>query len=146
MKQKEVGKQMTYLSKAIILCAGLALTACTNPDRFGSGGAGGAGAGAYAPGSAQDPKSPLVGTELVGTSMTSAGNGGNVIPEYERAADQNDFVKFYNSNRGYVSCELTPENWTSWFRATPFVDKPGSPLETKATFVIENGQPGAKQA
>lgn len=94
----------------------------------------------------QDPKSPLVGTELVGTSMTSAGNGGNVIPEYERAADQNDFVKFYNSNRGYVSCELTPENWTSWFRATPFVDKPGSPLETKATFVIENGQPGAKRA
>ncbi len=94
----------------------------------------------------QDPKSPLVGTELVGTAMTSGGNGGNVIPEYERAAEQNDFVKWYNSNRGYVTCELTPDAWTSYFRATPFVDKPGSPILTKGTFVIEQGKPGARPA
>lgn len=94
----------------------------------------------------QDPNSPLVGTELVGTSMTSGGNGGNVIAEYERAAAQNDFVRWYNSNRGYVSCELTPATWTTHFRATPFVDKPDSPIDTKATFVIEAGQAGAKQA
>ncbi len=97
----------------------------------------------------QDPKSPLVGTELVGTSMTSGGNGGNggnVIPEYERAARQNDFVKWYNSNRGYVSCELTPNAWTTYFRATPFVDKPGAPVLTNGTFVIEEGKPGARSA
>ena len=91
----------------------------------------------------QDPKSPIVGTELVGTSMTSAGNGGNFIPEYERAADQNDFVKWYNSNRGYVTCELTPEKWISYFRCIPYVDKPGAPIETKGTFTIEQGRPGA---
>ncbi|WP_040768092.1 alkaline phosphatase D family protein [Novipirellula maiorica] len=91
----------------------------------------------------QDPKSPVVGTELVGTAMTSGGNGGNVISEYERAAAQNDFVRWYNSNRGYVSCDITPESWTSHFRTTPFVDKPGSPIETKASFVIENGKAGA---
>ena len=39
--------------------------------------------------------------------MVSGGNSGNFIPEYERAAKQNDFVKYYNSNRRYVSCELT---------------------------------------
>ena len=94
----------------------------------------------------QDPNSPLVGTELVGTSMTSGGNGGNVIPEYERAAEQNDFVRWYNSNRGYVSCDVTPKSWTSYFRATPFVDRPGAPIETKGTFVIEEGRPGAKPA
>ncbi|MDF1755624.1 MAG: alkaline phosphatase D family protein [Verrucomicrobiales bacterium] len=93
----------------------------------------------------EDPKSPLVGTEFVGTSMTSAGNGGNIIPEYERARDQNDFVKFYNSNRGYVTCEMTPEKWTTYLRTTPFVDKPGAPIETKATFVVEAGRPGAQQ-
>ena len=92
----------------------------------------------------QDPNSPLVGTELVGTSMTSAGNGGNFIPEYERAAEQNDFVKWYNSNRGYVTCELTPDAWTTYFRTTPFVDKPGAPIVTKGKFVIEEGVPGAK--
>ncbi|MBT5707613.1 alkaline phosphatase D family protein [bacterium] len=93
----------------------------------------------------QDSKSPTVGTEFVGTALTSGGNGGTVIAEYERAARQNGFVKWYNSNRGYVSCELTPESWTSHFRVTPFVDKPNSPLVTKASFLIENGRPGAKQ-
>ena len=92
----------------------------------------------------KDPKSPLVGTEWVGTSMSSSGNGGNFIPEYERAAKQTDFVKWYNSNRGYVSCELTKDNWKTFFRATPYVTKKGSPIETKAVFMIEEGKPGAK--
>lgn len=94
----------------------------------------------------QNPKSPLVGTEFVGTSMTSGGNGGNKIPEYERAASQNDFVKFYNSNRGYVSCEITPEKWTTHFRATPVVTKPDATLFTPASFVVEEGIPGAQKA
>lgn len=93
----------------------------------------------------EDAGSPLVGTEFVGTSMTSGGNGGNVIKEYERAAAQNDFVKWYNSNRGYVSCKVTPKEWTSYYRTTPFVEQPGSPIETKATFVIENGRAGAQR-
>jgi alkaline phosphatase D len=63
-----------------------------------------------------------------------------------KAAAQNDFVRWYNSNRGYVSCDLTPQTWTSHFRTTPFVDKPGSPFLTKGSFVIEQGKPGAKQA
>ena len=93
----------------------------------------------------QNPNSPLVGTELVGTAMSSGGNGGNKIPEYERAVAQNDFVKWYNSNRGYVSCDVTPASWTSHFRVTPFVDRPHSPLDTPASFVIESGEPGAKR-
>ena len=94
----------------------------------------------------QDERSPIVGTELVGTSMNNGGNGGNIIEEYERAARQNDFVKWYNSNRGYVSCELTPHTWTTHFRTTPFVDRRGSPLETKASFVIQQGRAGAVPA
>ena len=92
----------------------------------------------------KDPKSPLVGTEWVGTSMSSAGDGGNFIPEYERAAKQNDFVKWYNSNRGYVSCELTKDHWKTYFRATPYVSRKGAPIETKAVFMIEEGRPGAQ--
>jgi len=92
----------------------------------------------------QEPGSPVVGTELVGTAMTSGGNGGNQIAEYERAAEQNDFVKWYNSNRGYVSCDLTPSTWTTHFRVTPFVDRPHAPIDTPASFVIESGRAGAK--
>jgi alkaline phosphatase D len=92
-----------------------------------------------------DARSPIVATELVGTAMTSGGNGGNRIPEFERAAANNDFVRWYNSNRGYVSCELTPRNWVTHFRATPFVDRPGAPIFTAGSFVIEAGWPGAKK-
>tara|TARA_Y100001934_G_scaffold17160_1_gene20392 strand:- start:258 stop:677 length:420 start_codon:yes stop_codon:yes gene_type:complete len=90
--------------------------------------------------------SPVVGTEFVGSSMSSGGNGGNVIAEYERAASQNNFVKWYNSNRGYVTCELRPDKWTSHFRVTPIVNKLNSPLVKKASFVVEAGRPGAKLA
>lgn len=90
--------------------------------------------------------SPIVGTELVGTSMTSGGNGGKPIREYERAAAQNDFVKWHNTNRGYVSCEVTPAKWTTHFRATPQVVEPGSTLTTPGSFVIEAGIPGAQRA
>ena len=93
----------------------------------------------------KDDNSPVVGTEFVGTSMSSGGNGGNRITEYERAAEQNDFVQYYNSNRGYVSCDITPDTWTTHFRVTPYVDKPGAPLINEASFLLKSGIPGVKR-
>lgn len=61
---------MTYLSKTLILCAGLALAACTNPDRFDDGNSvdlnNGANSGAGFAGSAQDPTSPAYFQQTVG--------------------------------------------------------------------------------
>lgn len=93
----------------------------------------------------QDPKSPLVGTEFVGSSLSSSGDGGKVIAEYDRAYKQNDFVKWHDTNRGYVACDVTPLSWTSHYRVTPFVSRPGSPIETKASFLLESGRAGAKK-
>ncbi|KGM89699.1 peptidoglycan-associated lipoprotein [Roseovarius mucosus DSM 17069] len=65
---------MTYLSKTLILCAGLALAACTNPNRFDDGNAvdlnNGAGAGLA--GSAQDPSSPAYFQQTVGDRVLFA--------------------------------------------------------------------------
>jgi alkaline phosphatase D len=36
----------------------------------------------------------------------------------------NPFVKFYNSERGYVRCEVTPDKWQSDFGVVPIVSKP----------------------
>lgn len=91
-----------------------------------------------------DENSPTIATEFVGTSLTSGGNGGKPIAEYERAVQQNDFIKWHNAERGYVSCTLTPQTWQCDFRSVPFVDKPGAPLIKRASFVVEAGQPGAK--
>ena len=92
----------------------------------------------------EDPSSSVVATELVGSSMTSGGNGGNPIAEYDRARDQNSFVRWYNSNRGYVSCLVKPEEWITKFQVTPFVDRLGSPMKTAATFRIASGKAGAE--
>jgi alkaline phosphatase D len=41
---------------------------------------------------------------------------------------------------------VTPQLWTSRYQVVPFVTKPGAPLVTRRTFVVEAGQPGAKPA
>jgi alkaline phosphatase D len=42
-----------------------------------------------------------------------------------------------------VSCSVTPDRWRADFRALDYVSKPGAPLGTRATFVVQDGRPGA---
>ncbi len=55
---------------------------------------------------------------------------------------ENPFVKFFNDERGYVLCNITPQHWTTHYRTVPFVDKPHAPLNTRASFLVEAGRPG----
>ncbi|MCM2560594.1 peptidoglycan-associated lipoprotein Pal [Lutimaribacter sp. EGI FJ00015] len=65
---------MTYIARAMMLTTVLALAACTNPDRFGSGTDAGSGAnsGAVVPGSANDPASPSYFQQTVGDRVLFA--------------------------------------------------------------------------
>ena len=89
-----------------------------------------------------DPSSPVVGTEFVGTSITSGGDGNDSPGSDERAL--NPHVKFYNARRGYVRATITPSLWTSDYRVLPYVSQPDAPIETRASFVVESGRPGAQ--
>jgi len=60
--------------------------------------------------------------------------------------EDNPFVKFYNAERGYVRCEITPDEYRADYQVVEYVDRPGAPLVTRASFVVEDGQPGAKPA
>jgi alkaline phosphatase D len=89
---------------------------------------------------------PPVATEFMGTSISTNGdpaNGG-----FLRYADDpvNPHVIFRNNNRGYVRCTLTPDSWTSEYRAVSTVVAPQATTSTLATFVVENGRPGAQLA
>src|SRR5262249_38297421 len=92
-----------------------------------------------------DPSSSTVGTEFVGTSISSGGDGGEMTPVGQEALAQNPHLKFFNANRGYVRCTMTPSILTSDFRTVPYVSRPDAPIETKASFVVENGRPGAER-
>src|SRR4051812_18720484 len=86
-----------------------------------------------------------IGTEFLGTSITSGGDPPRPV-ELEFSDPRNPHLHFRNNNRGYVKCTLTPDTWTSEYRVVDTVRRPTSPTRTLATFVVENGHPGAQLA
>ena len=52
---------------------------------------------------------PAVATEFVGTSITSGGDGVDQTPRMKDVLAENPFVRFQSSQRGYVSCAVTPK-------------------------------------
>ena len=87
----------------------------------------------------------IVGTEFVGTSITSGGDGSDVRDDTAGMLSENPWVRFFNSQRGYVRCAITPQAWTADYRVLEYVTRQGSPISTRASFVVESGRPGAQR-
>ena len=91
-----------------------------------------------------DPGTPTVATEFIGTSVSSIG------PSYSQFSawlPDNPHVRFFESRqRGYVSVELTAERLTAHLRTVSDVRDPGATLSTLRSFVVESGRPGAVPA
>jgi alkaline phosphatase D len=87
-----------------------------------------------------DPRSPLVATEFVGTSITS------LPPPYETfkaMADATPHVRFFESRqRGYAVAELTAGRMTTRFRGIADPTDRNAAAATLATFTLEDGRPG----
>lgn len=92
------------------------------------------------------PTGPIVATEFVGTSISSEGDGRKDPPYLSDLLSENPFVKFHNRERGYVECEATPRTLRADYQVVEYVTRPGAPLATRASFVVESGRPGAKKA
>jgi len=92
------------------------------------------------------PESACVATEFVGTSISSGGNTPTNPETVATIRKQNPIVQMQNRDRGYVRCTVTPKQWTSDYIAIDDVLKPGGKSKLSASFVVENGTPGAKKA
>ena len=90
-------------------------------------------------------ETPLVATEFVATSLSSGGNGGEAIKSAESYKSKNACVKFYNAQRGYILCEVTPKQWVSHYKTVDQVMKPGGKTSTKASFAVNAGNPKVYQ-
>jgi alkaline phosphatase D len=88
---------------------------------------------------------PPVGTEFMGTSVTSGGDPANPFTTY-RDDPNNPQLLFHNNNRGWVNCTVTARQWTSEYRIVPTVVTRGAAASTLATFVVEDGVKGAQRA
>jgi alkaline phosphatase D len=92
-----------------------------------------------------DPRSPTVATEFVGTSITS--QLGRTQAEQDAIKQENPHITYADlTRRGYVRMELTPGRARADLRGLESVIRPAARIETMATFVVEDGRPGAQRA
>jgi alkaline phosphatase D len=91
-----------------------------------------------------DPASPIVASEFVGTSVTSQG-----WPQERLDAmrPDNPHVLYAESRyRGYVRVEATPKQLRADLRGLQSVQSRDATCSTLASFVVEDGTPGPKNS
>ena len=90
-----------------------------------------------------DPQSAIVATELVGTSITSNGDGGgrSLDAVIEQVAS-NPWIVYADDRRGYVMTHIHHDHMDVVYRVVQYVSRRGAPLQTGARFVVLNGRPG----
>jgi alkaline phosphatase D len=93
-----------------------------------------------------DPNSPTVASEFVGTSISTGGNGSDMTDMGRTLLAANPHMKFFNSQRGYVRVNATSERLQGDFRVVPAITTPGAAISTRASFVVEDGEAGVKEA
>jgi alkaline phosphatase D len=92
-----------------------------------------------------DTASPVVATEIVGTSITS--QFGRSQEQVDALLADNSHVRFANgSKRGYTRVEVTSQRLQADLRAMRTVTQPRAEADTLASFVVEDGRPGAVRA
>jgi alkaline phosphatase D len=90
-----------------------------------------------------NPKSPVMATEFVGTSITSQGPNQKIT---EAALQNNPHLKFSNgTQRGYTAFDITAKQCTARIRTLSDVKDPEATISTLASFVVNNGKPGAQR-
>jgi len=91
-----------------------------------------------------DPASPVVATEFVGTSISSYG------PPYDLLAQtlpENPHVHFFESRRrGYVIVDLERARMQVRMRVVSDAHDPNADIATLKTFAVESGRPGVVEA
>jgi len=91
-----------------------------------------------------DPTSPVVATEFIGSSISSYG------PPYDRIMQllpDNPHVHFFDSRkRGYVCVDLERAHMQVRMRVVSDVHDANADIATLRTFAVENGRPGVVAA
>ena len=91
-----------------------------------------------------DESSAVVGTELVGTSITSSFPIGAVV---EAAVAGVPYIKYFEGDqRGYVRCDVDRKQLDADFRYVSTIATADATIASGAKFSIESGVPGAQPA
>ena len=89
------------------------------------------------------PETPPIAAEFVGTSISSSGDGSDRWPNMNDAVmAANPHLKWHNARRGYMTCNVTPDAWTTDYRIVPYITRPGAPIHTATRWKVTHGRPG----
>jgi alkaline phosphatase D len=88
------------------------------------------------------PNEAKVAAEFIGTSISSGGDGSEQQPGFAAGQAENPFCLWHNNRRGYVMCDVTPDDWKTTYRTVDIVTKPDAPVKTAATFSVKHGRAG----
>lgn len=91
-----------------------------------------------------DPRSPLVATEVCGTSISSQGWPQERIDGWRAKSPHARYAR--SDRRGYVTVELNERAARVRLRAIDSEKDPNSNIATIATFVVQDGRAGAEPA
>ncbi|HWH74770.1 MAG TPA: alkaline phosphatase D family protein [Methylibium sp.] len=90
-----------------------------------------------------DPRSAVVASEFVTSSLTSRGLS-EALTELMLGSNP-DLLHARSDERGYALLEVTAERVSCTLRATPFPVRPDSHIGTQAVWVVESGTPGPQR-
>jgi len=91
-----------------------------------------------------NPASKILGSEFIGTSISTTGDGSDSVNTGRFT--ENPWIKYNNQRRGYCRVTLDQNLCRADFRTLPYVKRPGAPISTHRSFVVEAGHPGLKDA
>jgi alkaline phosphatase D len=87
-----------------------------------------------------------VAVEFVGTSITSDGDGQDIPGWGPKFMANNSQLKFINNQRGYLTCDVTRDEWRSNFMVLDKISTPDGALSKRATWAVERGRPDLREA
>jgi len=90
-----------------------------------------------------DPASPIVGSELCGTSVTSGGDGNDTV---DPLLGENPWIKYNSKRRGYVRVTMDRRQLRADFRTLSAVTTPDGAVATGGAFALQDGQRGLQPA
>jgi alkaline phosphatase D len=93
----------------------------------------------------KNEKAAVVGSEFVGTSISSGGDGADERPNTQAWYQENPHLKMFNGRRGYVTITLNEAQCRADYRIVPFVTKPGAPVTTHSSWLVENNRRGVQK-
>ena len=92
----------------------------------------------------QFDSSPVVASEFLCTSISSAGDGAPIITKGSQWLVSNPDMLFFDGRRGYSTVDVRRHRLTTTYKALDYVSKPDAPLITVASLSVLDGIPGVQ--